>query len=439
MNLDQIISLFSAKGCNRLYVKRLAANDNSKNQVYFGLGFGAINIFPFTDLQAATSGSHNNPIFKARLRFFWLDREGGQHLAPGAQLILYPQYPEVRFSGFLKGCRMAPSALMRDRSAGDGRLLFLGVKADSAEVFGWVVANSDLVVAEYQSRSITTRIGVFDELALATGSIITNTRGLLLSTLSQINAKGWIDAKRLLPNLSVAACASPNCGGYTLEAELGIVPNGRSEPDYLGWEVKQYGVNSFNRIDSGVITLMTPEPNAGDYRELGVNEFIKKYGYADKLGRPNRMNFGGIHKFNTACNATGLTLRLDGYDESNRMLTRSDGYVSLVNSQGEEAAKWSFTSLMEHWNRKHAQAVYVPSLKDGASYRYQYGNKVKLGNGTDFLKLLEAFAVSDVYYDPGIKLELINGVEKTKRRSQFRIKVNRLSSLYQSFEEVELG
>jgi len=27
-----------------------------------------------------------------------------------------------------------------------------------------------------------------------------------------------------------------NRGGYTLEAELGITPNGYSEPDFMGWE-----------------------------------------------------------------------------------------------------------------------------------------------------------------------------------------------------------
>jgi hypothetical protein len=52
---------------------------------------------------------------------------------------------------------------------------------------------------------------------------------------------------------------------------LGISPNGRSEPDYLGWELKAY---SGSRI-----TLMTPEPNGGLYGEKGVAEFLRTYGY----------------------------------------------------------------------------------------------------------------------------------------------------------------
>ncbi|WP_425294886.1 MvaI/BcnI family restriction endonuclease [Neomesorhizobium albiziae] len=41
-------------------------------------------------------------------------------------------------------------------------------------------------------------------------------------------------------------------------------PNGYAEPDFVGWEVKQYGVNNFTayRAESPV-TLMTPEPTGG--------------------------------------------------------------------------------------------------------------------------------------------------------------------------------
>lgn len=35
------------KGCRTIYAKALAANDNRKQQVYFGGDFQAINIIPF--------------------------------------------------------------------------------------------------------------------------------------------------------------------------------------------------------------------------------------------------------------------------------------------------------------------------------------------------------------------------------------------------------
>lgn len=105
-------------------------------------------------------------------------------------------------------------------------------------------------------------------------------------TLSSLNPSG----------LTVLDCDAPNCGGYTLEAELGIMPNGYAEPDFMGWEVKQYGVDSFSRVGSATITLMTPEPTEGLYVSQGVEHFIRTYGYPDQNGRPDRLNFGGVHK-----------------------------------------------------------------------------------------------------------------------------------------------
>ena len=43
MNLEQLTALFAGKGSKKLYAKPLAENDNSKNQVYFGGGFQALN------------------------------------------------------------------------------------------------------------------------------------------------------------------------------------------------------------------------------------------------------------------------------------------------------------------------------------------------------------------------------------------------------------
>lgn len=47
---------------------------------------------------------------KATLDFWWVSDNGSAANAPGAQLILYPKYPEVRLSGFLKSCATAPSS-----------------------------------------------------------------------------------------------------------------------------------------------------------------------------------------------------------------------------------------------------------------------------------------------------------------------------------------
>lgn len=238
---------------------------------------------------------------------------------------------------------------------------------------------------------------------------------------------------------NILPCLFYNCVGYTLEAELGIKPNGYSEPDYLGWEVKQFGVTNFNRLNSAVVTLMTPEPTNGYYVSEGVEAFIRRYGYEDLVGRTDRMNFGGIHKSGERHARTNLKLELIGFDTTTGKIRNTEGKIALIDPENNEAASWSFSSLLLHWNRKHNQACYVPSLSDTTDGRkYKYGNTVILGIGTDFQLFLSQMAVGNIYYDPGIKLENILNRPKVKRRSQFRIKSQHLGNLYRENEVVTL-
>ncbi len=239
--------------------------------------------------------------------------------------------------------------------------------------------------------------------------------------------------RRLTPR-ECARLSARNGGGYTLEAELGISPNGYAEPDFLGWEIKQYGVRDFeNYRAKSPVTLMTPEPTGGYYREQGVEAFLHKYGYADKSGKPDRINFGGIYSTQRGFHAdTGLALRLVGFDVDSGKITDLNGSICLVDQDGNIAASWGFAGVMNHWNRKHAKAAYVPSMMQFPPPEYHYGPQVQLCEETDVLLLLAAFAAGDAYYDPGIKMEGMNaGKPKTKRRSQFRINIYRgfISSL----------
>jgi hypothetical protein len=70
--------------------------------------------------------------------------------------------------------------------------------------------------------------------------------------------------------------------------------------------------------------------------------------------------------------------------------------------------------------------------------QYRYGDEVRLGVGTDFLHLLSGMAAGVVYYDPGIKMEVIGGRVTTKRRSQWRVKAKDLPTLYEHWEIVSL-
>ena len=180
---------------------------------------------------------------------------------------------------------------------------------------------------------------------------------------------------------------------------------------------------------------MTPEPTDRLYKTEVAEYFIKKYGYKDKLGRPDRMNFGGIHKIGEVHKTTNLEMKLIGFDTESGKIRNSSGRITLVDKQENETASWSFASMLLHWNRKHDKACYVPSLSQTTGKRkYQYGKNVILGIGTDFQLFLAQMAAGNIYYDPGIKLENISTNPKIKKRSQFRIKSKYIAELYKKKE-----
>ncbi|HQR66897.1 MAG TPA: MvaI/BcnI family restriction endonuclease [Thermoanaerobaculia bacterium] len=430
LSIERLTEIMVSAGAQRIYVKRLARNDNSKNQIYLGPGFEAVNLFPNLKI-VATPGQ---PQFKAPLSFAWIHADGTREVASGAQLILYPQYPEVRLSGFLQGTRTAPSRLMQSRE--EGRILVLGVDQSGVVLAHAAPAGSAL---EQSLRAVEGKetVGVFFAIPVD-GSQGRNSRERLLAELSRIHGMGWIRSKRLKSDGTMGECEAPNCGGYTLEAELGIRPNGFSDPDFLGWELKQHGVTSFEKPPTGAITLMTPEPTGGYYRVEGPSNFIERFGYPDKRGRPSRWNFGGIHTATRRHGGTGLMLSVEGFDPGTKKIGDPRGVVALVSASGEVAASWAFSSLMEHWNRKHALAAFVPSLvRKQPELSYLFGSPVRLGEVTYFLLFLSAVAEGEVFYDPGLKL--VRGESlKVKRRSQFRIRASRIELLYKRVETCDL-
>lgn len=432
-------------GCRKVYAKRLSPNDNSKNQVYLGGSFDVLNILPIKEIFSDNEGDWKRTRFKTKLDFKWIDEEGKLILAPEAQLILYPKYPEVRFSGFLKGTKNAPSELMNSRI--DRRLLFFGI-SDSGQIIGFVTEPESELYNEFHSLSDLPEIGVFKEITLQGVELRIDSKTELLNELRRIHKLGWIKSKRLDKSGKILACEATNCGGYTLEAELGIIPNGNSDPDYLGWEIKQFSVKNFQKYNSSIITLMTPEPTNGFYVQEGIESFIRKYGYKDKRGREERLNFGGLHKYEMTTASTNLKLVIEGYDILSQKITNTDGFVGLIDKDENIASSWSFSSLMAHWNKKHAKACYVPSKtkKEQNAFfngkQYLYGETILLGMRTDFSFLLKEMSSGNIYYDPGIKLELeIPGKRKQniKRRSQFRIKSGNVGNLYKNYEILDLN
>lgn len=178
----------------------------------------------------------------------------------------------------------------------------------------------------------------------------------------------------------------------------------------------------------------------GLYREDGVALFLARFGYDDKNGKPDRRNFGGIYAIGRDFHPdTGVKLEINGFDALSGKLTDLDGGILLVNRHGLLAASWSFKGMMAHWNRKHAQAAYVPSLSRGPPPQYAFGSVILMCEQTDFILFLKAFAAGAIYCDPAIKIENASSAKPAiKRRSQFRVNHARLTDIYHSSEVVSI-
>lgn len=435
--LEQLRELMGGAGASRIVFKRLAPNDNSKNQIYLGGDYSALQILPFSDVTADISRTDSKrDRFKAKVKLQWLGDNGALYDAPTSQLILYPKYPEVRLSGFLKGAQVKPSRYLGCRD--EGRVLILGTTPDG-RIIGHVIGGDNPLIQELEPYQAEDRQGVLVELSLKDG--YQDTRGQLLKALLDIHLQGWISSVKLDREGRAQPYTALNGGGYTLEAQLGVIPNGTNEPDFLGWEIKQHKSPALDQpLKGGALTLMTPEPTGGYYRTHGTEDFIRTFGYPDKNRKPDRLNFGGVHRFGQRQASTGLKLELDGFDIQSEKIVDINGGIVLRAPDGTEAAIWEYKTLLEKWQRKHAKAAFIPSLsRKNPGPQYQYGHVIGLGEKSSISNFLSAMAKAAVYYDPGIKLENASKPnKKIKKRSQFRIAPKNLPTLYESFEIVDL-
>jgi len=425
---------FRQLGAKSLFFKCLAENDNSKQQIYLGRGFEAIQLLPFNEVQSFPE--LKKPNYKARINFFWID-EFDVEQATGAQIIMYPQYPEVRLSGFLDRCKIAPSANMQPVLAGnrttnndcDGRILFFGVTGDDRVLAFLAPKNSNIsneCFAKIQDGKFSNE-GVFFHVGDFQGEF--DSRSILIEKLVEIKKSGWQTSVKLDKDGVPKPYKAKNGGGYTLEALMGVIPNARAEPDFMGWELKAYS--------SEKISLFTPEPDGGFYGQEGAEAFVRCFG---KESKPGTLYFTGLHRSGSRQDSTGLTLNIVGFDPGRQKIIDLKGGISLFSDNGDVAAHWSFARLMEKWNKKHAQAAYVPYSSRGETVReYSYESPVLLGEGTDFSLFLSAMSSGLIYFDPGTKVTITSDGKKTvKPRSQFRLGVKNLSSLYKKFSHIAI-
>lgn len=442
-SLQQLRKVLVQHDVDRIFCKRLVQNDNSKQQIYLWRGdWSLVNLVP---LRGVTAALGKRQRFKAGMDFHWLLPDGTLCRAPGAQLIMYPDYPEIRLSGFLRGCKSAPAKNLQpvagkdrgERGLPDGRILVLGVS--SSRVIAYLaVPGTSLVRAladEIDKRSLN-RWGVIHELRLGRRPV--SIKQELLAKLGKLNELGEVSPVQKTKNSLVSiSSATDNAAGYTLEAHLGIASNARPEADYKGWELKAFSTSK--------ITVIEPEPDGGRYARDGCRAFLRAYG---RPGSGEKTRFVGQHKVGTAHAQHGTTLQVRGYDPASNRILDVKGAIELIDKTGAVAASWSFASLIEHWSTKHSQAVYVPYKKGATGFtfvtksrvldvstgKHRSANVVWVCEGTDFSYFLRALSSRSAFYDPGSSILTADlhssSGGKLKARNQFRVTKAGIAELY---------
>jgi hypothetical protein len=419
----------------------------AKNQIA-GLGsdlaaFGHLYPGPVTSRRPAShKPKAGPPIFQTPLPWVWLT-ERGLAPAPETKLIYYPQYPEIRLSGYLDSAPGSPAEFLShstdplSRSKEHGRCLIFGPGRDRKVYAAVVSGRSPAASYLEQFRDPRGRL-----VPLILGTKQASSKDLLFAELLTLHRKGWLTPYRLNSDGSTSPCTGSNCHGVTLESELGIVGNGKAAPDYLDWEVKGHKVAHLRSHLSSKITLLTPSPDGGAAKKLGTHWLAQTYGKLDVKG--TRWDLAGVHKSGEIHPQTGLQFGIQGYDASANEITE-DGYLYLRDPKVDEPiGVWSFARLLTHWQTKHAKTVFVPCIGNEASRKqeeslptkFSYGTHVHVGEGTNFLRFLAAVASKTVFLDPGLKSEQTSvGKWQPKTRFQFRASLTNAKSLYRSFTQ----
>ncbi|WP_205068478.1 MvaI/BcnI family restriction endonuclease [Photorhabdus bodei] len=432
INIDKISVIMKDLGAKKIIVKPLANNDNSKQQIYLGADFSVMQGIPVGELKSAGM-SKKGARFKATLNLFWINTDSCKEQAHGSQIILYPNYPEIRLSGIIKGCSIAPSHLMqpptkeeRINRCDKNRYLILGICKDM--VFAYMSSWEDALSIELRELIDKNLMNPVFSVFYEYYSNIKDSRSDLITRLKEIYSYGFIKSQRLDKNGNVIEYRARNGAGFTLESLFGIIPNGRSGPDFSGWELKTHS--------GRVVTLMTPEPDKGEYIE-NLHKFMSDYASNKK---EDRVDFASIHKIGLLNEKTKLTLYLEGYDFDKKKIIDPDGGLVLRSINGNIAAGWNFGKLLDHWKRKHSKTCFVSyDVKNGDFPYYKFGPQIVLATGANLNKFISALESSKIYYDPGINIKYQEGLSKVKKRNQFRIKWKDVLSIYDKAESLDLN
>jgi hypothetical protein len=407
-------------------IKPLTRNHNDKNQIYSGRDFGPL--YPTFDVKFAARGASTSSknggqtqgasISEAVFRdFVWVEDSGREVPARDVRMIIYAQYPETRLSGFSTIENTMPVSLSVDytrANPGAARYLVLG-RRGSGQVVAIMVANPP--------QQFTDDVA---GLTNATCSRVWKHLRLRMTAPQRLVALLAAASGRKLPGrrLNAEGATLPFNGtqvcGYTLEHELGIIPNSGKDGDFEGIELKTHTQKK--------VTLFTPEPDMGLYMK-DFSRFMTTYGYPDENGH---LRVTGIHRVGIRCEKSGLTLRIMNHVRGTSLAASADDgvHLGLFDDAGDLAAGWSMERMLNCWSSKHNEAVYIPAVKlrcddaelGAAGYRHfvEFGDRVLWCRETSAERLFEALYNGTLFLDPAPKYCADNPA-LTKRRSQWRV------------------
>jgi hypothetical protein len=421
-SLDDVLRILTVHKCEQAFIKKLAKNNNDKQQVYIHKSVGVFNStfdleFEERGLSASETKRTSNSskkipsaVFKS---FNWVSLDGSLHPAAECKAILYAQYPETRLSGFRTVTKEMPRSMSAEYTKTSellNRYLVLGATREGNAIAVMVVGPDTAFEEGYQQLLPLKNTVVIRRIELDRD--LTPSQELEEMLTNRVVNRSF-SGKRLQPNGKEKPFNGTQVCGYTLESTLGIASNSDKNGDYRGIELKA--------TTRKKVTLMTTEPVYT--RDFGP--FVQKFGKSGDGGNTYRMN--GLLRAWKRNDKTGLTLKIlcskiissklicAGkeyiYDE---VLTKSKKLnaenlameeagitdkkqakgvgllvwtynsnhyyrynpnepvdkqadnlrVVLATDDGEEQAVWSLERLLNNWGKKHNEAVYVQATKN---------------------------------------------------------------------------
>lgn len=425
-SIGELETLLLRHGVTEALIKPLSRNHNDKNQIYSGAEFAPL--YPMFDVDFSLRGASSSVKRGGRTKgrfipeavfrdFVWLDTDGREVAARGVRMIVYAQYPETRLSGFATVENSMPESLSVEFTKAHqdmARFLVLGRRGSGA-VVAVMVADPPAQFADEVAS-----------LPAATGSRVWKHLRLRSTAPARLIARLAAVSGRLLPGrrLDAGGATLPFNGtqvcGYTLERELGIVPNSSKDGDFEGIELKTHTQKK--------VTLFTPEPDMGHYAEDFAG-FMTTFGYEDSSGN---FRVTGVHRVGIRCAKSGLTLRIMNHERGMSLAASADNdvHLGLFDDGGTLAAGWSLERMLNNWSSKHNEAVYVPAIKRqcddpglvGSGHRFtvEFADTVMWCRETSAERLFEALYNGTLFLDPAPKYSPVDP-KLNKRRSQWRV------------------